>query len=173
MAIARFLGPNDAGRWDSEIVCAILDKNVAGLVFGARKSRAGREFYDWLDSPRARLVVGGTLYDELVEYRRFEKWAEVAIADGRLRPFTREEIEAEMAELSTKHIRSNDPFVIALARVAKARILYSDDGDLRDDFRDRTLVPNPRGRLYPMGDSENASRRRRNLLRRDNLCPNW
>ena len=143
------------------------------MVFGASRSRAARQFFDWLETPRARLVVGGTLYDELAEDRRFEKWAEVAIADGRLRPFAREEIEAEMAELSTKHLRSDDPFVIALARVAKARILYSKDGDLRDDFRDRTLVPNPQGRLYPMGDSEQASRHRRDLLKRDNLCPNW
>ena len=154
-------------------MCAILDKDVAGLVFGDRRSRAGREFFDWLETPGARLVVGGQNYDELTENRRFEKWAEVAIADGRLRPFAREKIEAEMAELSTQHIRSNDRFIIALARVANARILYSNDGDLGEDFKDRTLVPNPRGRLFPMGDSENASRHRRDLLRQDNLCPNW
>ena len=116
--------------------------------------------------------MGGRLYNELANHGNFEKWAEIAIADGRVRRFPREELEAEEKRLPEEGIKSNDAHVIALARVSGARILYSDDGDLRDDFRNLSLVPRPRGRLYPMGESENARKQRRNLLKRTDLCPN-
>ncbi len=43
-------------------MCAILDANVAGDVFGAKRTSPGRQFFDWLETPRARLVGGGKLY---------------------------------------------------------------------------------------------------------------
>ena len=44
--------------------------------------------------------------------------------------------------------KSNDEHVIALARVSGARVLYADDGDLHDEFKNAVLVPSPRGRIY-------------------------
>ena len=153
-------------------MCTILDANAVGEVFGKRRPPAGEQFFDWLQAPSARLAVGGRLYDELANHGKFEKWAEAAIADGRLRRFPREKVEAEEKGLPKTRIKSNDSHVIALARVSGARILYSDDSDLRDDFRNLSLVPRPKGRLYPMGQSEKAKKQRRNLLNRTDLCPN-
>ena len=68
--------------------------------------------------------------------------------------------------------KSDDEHVIALARVSKARVLYAHDSGLRDDFRNRALVSNPRGRLYPLNESPAATRRRRSMLIRTDLCPN-
>ena len=153
-------------------MCAILDACVVGEVFGERRTPAGKQFFDWLETPRARLVVGGTLFDELAKHRRFEKWAETAIADGRMRRFRREDIDVAAAGLSQAQAKSDDPHVIALACVSRARILYSDDGDLRDDFRNTQLVPRPQGKIFPLGESATARQHRRNLLGRTRFCPN-
>ena len=46
-------------------MCAIVDANVAGEVFGENKPPAGKEFYNWLNTGRGQLVVGGKLLVEL------------------------------------------------------------------------------------------------------------
>ena len=172
MVTAGSSGPSAADRSDSEQVCAILDASVSGHVFGSGRPRAGRQFFDWLETSSARLVVGGRLYIELARNRKFEKWAEVAIADGRLIPFGADQVVAEEDSLPVEQLRSDDAHVIALARIGRARILYSNDGALCEDFKDPAFVTTPRGRIYPTGESDNAARRRRNLLRRNDLCPN-
>lgn len=153
-------------------MCAILDANVVGDVFGGSPTLVGADFLDWLDQPGARLALGGKLLDELANHASFEKWAAEAIVNGRVRYLRREQIETAEASLPKAQIRSNDPHVIALARVSGARILYSRDGDLCDDFRNPRLVPKPRGRILPSGESANARRHRRTLLNRADLCPN-
>ena len=158
-------------------MCVILDADSVGLVFGTNPSPAGRDLLDWLERPhttrpRPRLVVGGRLMRELTRNGIFEKWAETATQDGRVRRFPDIDIAEEESALPSNRCRSNDRHVIALARASGARILCSNDGDLRDDFRDLKLVPRPQGRLLPTGTSQNASKGRRNLLRRSNLCPN-
>ena len=61
--------------------------------------------------------------------------------------------------------RSNDAHIIELAQISGARLLYSNDRDLTDDFRDRGLVPNPRGRVYSTNVTRDFNPQRRNLLR--------
>lgn len=153
-------------------MCAIVDANVVGDVFGVNRTPVGADFLDWLETPRARLAVGGKLLDELAKHASFVKWAETAIADGRVRRVHRKEVETAEARLPKAQIRSDDPHVIALARISGARILYSKDGDLCDDFRNSGLVPRPQGRILPRGESANARRHRRALLNRTDLCPN-
>ena len=158
-------------------MCVILDADRVGLVFGRNRSPAGRDLLDWLERPRAarprpQLVVGGRLLRELTRNPIFAKWAETATQDGRVRHFPDVDIAKEESALPSNRCRSNDRHIIALARTSRARILYSNDGALQDDFRDLKLVPRPQGRLLPTGESQNASRRRRGLLRRPNLCPN-
>ena len=155
-------------------MCVILDNSARDNVFGRRSGTAvGRQLLEWLDEFRTSLVVGGKLYDELAGSRVFEVWAANAIKDGRLRVFRRDLVDRETTDLENNwRGKSDDEHVIALARVSKARVLYAHDSDLRDDFRDRTLVSNPRGRLYPMDESPAATRRRRALLIRTDLCPN-
>ena len=60
--------------------------------------------------------------------------------------------------------KSNDAHVIALARVSGARVLCTQDSELEDDFKDRTLIDSPRGSIY-----KNASHR--HLLRHHGSCP--
>lgn len=44
------------------------------------------------------------------------------------------------AEAEFGNIRSNDPHILALARAAGVRLLYTKDGKLRSDFKDRKFI---------------------------------
>ena len=41
-----------------------------------------------------------------------------------------------------------DPRVLALARAAGVRLLYTADGDLISDFKDKSFTDRPRGKVY-------------------------
>ena len=45
-------------------------------------------------------------------------------------------------------IRSDDPHVLALARVSGVRLLYTGDVDLIADFKDKAFIDRPRGKIY-------------------------
>ncbi len=156
-------------------MCVILDADCVGEVFGSNRSIAGCDLFNWLEKPDARLVVGGKLWEELNKHRKFEKWAVEAQRSRRVRRYSDDAIATEEGDLPTA-LRSNDPHVIALARTSRARVLYSKDKKLGEDFRDPKLVPKPKGRLLPTGDSANASASRKELLQKllrpSNLCPN-
>ena len=157
-------------------MCVILDASVRDDVFGTSRTPAGKQFFEWLESARmrrTRLVLGGKLTDELSGSRAFEKWAETALADGRVKVFDGRKVDTETDRLKRNWSgRSDDQHVIALARVSGARVLYADDGDLRHDFGDTDLVSRPQGKLLPMGESAKAGQHRRKLLGRTDLCPN-
>ena len=53
-------------------MCAIVDANVAGEVFGEGVSPAGRKFFNWLNGGSGRLVVGGKLLQELEGTQSFK-----------------------------------------------------------------------------------------------------
>ena len=148
-------------------MCGILDANVAGDVFGLNSTAAGDMFFDWINSDGGCLVVGGMLWDELGANGDFLEWASDAERAGRLRRISYQAVDAQTDKLVAQGVcRSNDAHVIALAQVGRVRLLYTDDGDLTADFRDRRLISNPRGRVYPhRGTSRNAIRQRRDVLR--------
>ena len=54
---------------------------------------------------------------------------------------------------------SNDSHIIALAQVANARMLYSRDQDLHQDFTNLALLDRPRGKVYPRNRSLSESKR--------------
>ena len=153
-------------------VCLIIDADCVGLVFGSNRSAAGRDLAKWLKNRGARLVAGGQLREELKRDTRFQKWAEEAQKGGRFKKIPGLDIAREESRLPRDHCRSNDLHVIALARASGARILYSKDRKLQDDFKDPRLVDKPEGILLPPGESRNASRMRRQILNRRELCPN-
>ncbi|WP_419939842.1 hypothetical protein [Candidatus Palauibacter sp.] len=154
-------------------MCAIIDANAVGEVFTADRRPPAEQFFDWLETPRGRLVVGGKLREELSGNGNFEVWAKEGLLSGRVISFPDGAIQRETATVSASELcKSDDPHIIALARVSRARLLYSHDRSLHADFTNPQLVSKPRGRVYPLRESENATRRRRDLLNRTDLCPN-
>ena len=152
-------------------MCAIVDANVAGEVFGANRSPAGQQFFEWINQRHGRLVVGGKLLEELYKTPARE-WARQAINSGRIKTVKASDVEALASELSRQQIcTSNDPHVIALALISGARLLYSNDEALQNDFKTKNLIDKPRGRVYTTlerRDSTTTTHRR--LLARKDLC---
>ena len=154
-------------------MCAILDANLIGEVFKADPEPAAGQFFNWMYSHQCRLVVGGELRRELEQVENFVEWADDAALDGRLRVEDDQAVDELARKLNdADDCVSNDEHVIALARVSGARLLFSRDEDLREDFRNASLLQ-PRGKLLPLGDTRNAMRQRQMLLNAPDLCPRY
>ena len=152
-------------------MCAILDNDCVGDVFSGSVDTAAAQFFDWMNTRRCRLVVGGQLRRELMKTQAFQVWARTAFQDGRLRRENDDAVDQLAAELvESGACVSDDPHTIALAQISGARLLYSKDEDLRRDFRNVDLL-RPRGRLLPLGDSKNARQIRKRMLNGPDLCP--
>lgn len=146
-------------------MCAILDASVLNMVFGPSLSTEGTQFFKWLNSGKGRLVIGGKTKVELYQNGNFARWAKQQVLAARLVSHGRESkkmrfasvveyddtaIEAETRRIEKQKLlfESNDLHVIALARVSGARLLYSKDGKLQQDFKNEHLVHSPRGKVY-------------------------
>ena len=153
-------------------MCAIVDANVVGEVFGPNKRPAAKGFFDWLTTSGGRLVIGGKLSKELYRDSNFKTWAAEAQLAGRLRVKSNSEVNAGTVQLQGgSAYSSDDPHVLALAQVSGARLLYSNDSGLQKDFKDKRLIDNPRGSIYSTlkGKSFTQSRKRQ-LVGREELC---
>lgn len=154
-------------------MCAILDANVASEVFGSNQPPAGKGFFDWINTGGGRLVAGGRLREELQRSSDgFRKWVDQAARYGRIRFKNDGDVTERTEELQAEAgLRSNDPHIIALAQVSGSRLLYSNDRDLQNDFKDRSLINNPRGKVYStLVNDQFTSGRRRQLVARSELC---
>ena len=152
-------------------MCAIVDANVAYEVFGSDRPPAGSRFFDWLSSPRGQLVVGGKLREELSRDRRFVQWLRSALRNGRARSVADQAVDDHAMGLRRQGVcRSNDVHVLALALVSGARLLYTNDSALLDDFGNREIVASPRGKIYTTVRNAEVTDAHRRLLGARDLC---
>lgn len=154
-------------------MCAILDSNVKGEL-AAPSGEAGAAFYDWLVSGQGKIVVGGTkMRDELYVHpveRDSKLIAELRRA-GAIIETDDAEVDAGVEDLRRRGAcRSDDQHIIAVARASGARLLYSNDRRLHDDFKDKALIDRPRGKIYTTQRGTAFSASHRNLLQDRNLC---
>ena len=127
---------------------AILDPNAADEVFGPDRPEAGKEFFELVHSGDELLVVGRQVLEQLYQSEARE-WARQALNAGLIRTACASDVNAKAEQLrSEKSCRSGDAHIIALAHVSGARLLYSNDGLLREDFSDERLLQKPLGTVY-------------------------
>jgi len=127
-------------------VCAILDASVVAAVFRPDPPPGAREFRRWLESGRGRLAIGGKLRKELSASREFKAWLQQAILRGGVANVPDALVDDEARSLSEEACcSSNDEHVLALARLGGARLLYSRDEALREDFKGRPVRGKPSG----------------------------
>ena len=151
-------------------MCAIVDANVAGEVFGDNPSQAGQFFLDWLNT-KGRLVVGGDLTRELTTHQHFVRWLRTAIRIGRAAEIPDVPVGTEAGGLRDGgSCKSNDWHILGLARVSGARLLFTNDQNLQDDFRNPQIVGGVRGRIFTTVQRKDVRPSHRNLLRRTDLC---
>ena len=104
----------------------------------------------------------------LAETRARELLQQLTVAG---RAFTVDDAQVDATtEVVRPQCRSNDPHVVALAQVSGARLLYSNDTTLHQDFGDPQLINAPRGSVFSTNRSDRFSRHHRRLLRRTDLC---
>ena len=152
-------------------MCEILDANVIHQVFRSDRPPADAEFFKWLNAGRGSLVVGGKLLQELSKNGNFSQWLQQARLAGRVKSFNDAEVNDRTEKLKQEGLcRSNDEHVIALAQISKARLLYTNDKDLQQDFKDKKLIDRPRGKVYSTRCSKDFQATHQRLLGRKNLC---
>lgn len=152
-------------------MCAIVDANVANEVFGPNPTPAGEMFFHWLNKGSNRLVVGGKLLEELeTGSPDFRDWAREVARSGHMKILNENEVRERTTQIEReKQHTSDDPHVLALAQLSGTRLLYSNDGDLQRDFKDRRLI-NPQGNIYSTRENKNFTGAHKRLLGRKNLC---
>ena len=133
-------------------MCAILDNSVRDIVFGSNPTDAAKSFRKWVEDKKIPLVVGGHLKTELSGNKLVKVWLLEAARQGIVRLIDDKKVNEETTYLEENALcQSNDEHVIALAQVSGARLLYTRDEDLKDDFLDGGLISAPGGKVYPEG----------------------
>ena len=102
--------------------------------------------------------------------REVDGATEVALA-GKMRIVNDSEVSARTDQIRNEEsCASDDPHVIALAQVSRARLLYSNDRSLQRDFRNKQLIDDPRGSVYSTQKSSEFRPAHKSLLGRRDLC---
>ena len=143
-------------------VRAIVDASVVHRVLASRAESGGDPiFRRWIGSGNGILVFTKT--DKFLgEQRNANLTALIGdyLRFGRARRISSAAVGKETARLEGA-TRSDDPHVLALARIADALVLCTNDDDLMADFRDIRLLPRVGRRaraIYPV-DAEGRARR--------------
>jgi hypothetical protein len=128
-------------------MCLIVDANRAHVLFGQPDSEDAVPIWEWLKKDGI-LVYGGHL---ALELSRHDQARRLLVELGRAGRAIREDDEAVREDESRVHAMeectSNDQHVIALARVSGARVLYTEDQALMNDFGNPRLL-HPKGKIY-------------------------
>lgn len=99
--------------------------------------------------PNAILTYGGRLTREYRQNYGLGRVLATLDRAGRARAVADAHVDAATRLIAEGGVAaSNDHHILALARVSGARILCSQDGKLRADFKKRELVNSPKGKLY-------------------------
>lgn len=129
-------------------MCLIVDANVVHQLFPAA-SRDFEPIREALVSGRAKLVYGGELTREYAKTPLCRSFLRRLDQQGAARQFPDSLVDSETQKLRKRaEHRSDDPHVLALAIVSKARLLCSEDEDLGCDFTSPSILPLPRGSVY-------------------------
>lgn len=145
-------------------MCVIVDADVSHEVFGGSgRPEAGKYFAQWLERGN-KLVVGGKNLRELSKLNEFRRWFRTAQSKGRTVRVDDDAVEQEVARIASEPgWESNDPHVIALARLSGTRLLFTNDQALQNDFG------KIQGKNYSTKERKDIRASHKRLLRR-NTC---
>lgn len=128
-------------------MCIIVDACKAN-TFVSNEAEA-EPIWTLIKKNRLKIAVGGKLAEELRK-TTFAKQFLVYSRAGYLHTISVEAVEEQEKQLHGD-VTSNDKHVLALAKASGARLLYSADLALKDDFTKRRIIPvrlGSRGRIY-------------------------
>ena len=141
-------------------MCMIVDANKLGEFLSCPSSEESGPIYKWMDRGWGVIVystdgrfreVGEGLRKKLSILSQSGK---AILIDARNFLYDEEMLRED------PDLISNDPHVLALARATGTRLLYTEDGDLIKDFKNKKFLDRPRGKIY-------SSRANSRLLSKD------
>jgi hypothetical protein len=136
-------------------VCLIVDANLASVVFASPPQPDFVPVLDWLMRKDGCVVYGGRLAAELARLQTASRYLRALRQAGKARLVPGHVVTTEQeAVVGTGLCRSNDPHVIALARVSGARTLCTRDKALHRDFKNLSLISHPKGKVYQSREHE-------------------
>lgn len=153
-------------------MCAIVDNDVQHQVFNPKKQTpAGRHFLDWIDKRHGKLVIGGKLRRELVEHDEFRKWFQQAILSSKVIQIDDQKVDDVAVSILKQHdLKSDDEHTLALAQISGARLLFTNDLQLQEDFNNHAVIHSPRGKIYTTVKFREVRKVHQDLLNRTDLC---
>ena len=132
-------------------MCIIVDANKLGDFLAEPPKEDSAPIHQWLNRQHGRGKIvystGGRFAQEVSGTRRIKLAAYVRSGKAQLIPAKRFAAD-EQALQAGGDMRSDDPHVLALARASGARLLYTADTDLIDDFKDTSIINQPKGKVY-------------------------
>lgn len=140
-------------------MCAVLDANISGELFAKDRPPIADLFFRWMNR-RGLIVVGGEQLDELQRNGNASKWLLQGRLAGNVQEAPLDLVKDKIEELQRRSdLLSNNHHVLAVALVAGARLLFSNDLNLQTDFTNRDIV-DPPGRVYTSAPVIQGSGRR-------------
>ena len=142
-------------------MCIIIDACVATRVLVDPEDPDYYIIRGKLHNRKMQLVYGGELRREYLRItsviRELRKLDQAGIA----KRIPDKTVDAEDKKAKKKQqCTSNDTHIIALALVARARLLCSADQELHADFKNPEILPKPRGRIYQTPEHTHLLRRK-------------
>jgi hypothetical protein len=133
-------------------MCLIIDNNVVQRILLQTNDLAFKDVRQALFSSGGfvvRMVYGGKLSQEYQSNHEVMKIVNALDQAGRARKIDDTALDNETQIVETLGLcKSDDPHVIALARVARVGLLCSEDAKLMQDFKNKSLIVQPRGKVY-------------------------
>jgi predicted nucleic acid-binding protein len=130
-------------------VSVIIDANCARAALQVNAAGDFAPVLEAILNGTAKLVVGGKLKREYQVVQAAWRFVMRLDQAGMARLVNDATVDQEEeAVLANFKLRSDDPHILALARVSKARLLCSLDKELHADFDDPKIINNPRGFIY-------------------------
>ncbi len=131
-------------------MCVIVDVNNLHKLFlnGTPTTSSLKHLKNKLVTGKAKMAFGGKLKDEYLLCRKFVPMLAELKRSGIAQSICDRRIGEIEDNLSPDLLASNDKHILALAIASGARILVTDDDDLKIDFKNTTII-SPKGKIYP------------------------
>lgn len=129
-------------------MCMIVDANVMGKFLREPENEDCDPIYRWLGNGGKILYSSGGQFKYEISASAKVKLSKLA-AKGNAILVGAEKFHKIERDITTSNLCKSDDFhILALASFTGARVLYTKDRDLIKDFKNKSLIDNPRGRIY-------------------------
>ena len=139
-------------------MCMIIDTNVLGQFLSEPQSQDCEPIYRWVGRGGRIIYSSGGQFDREIRGVTKTKLNELARSGSAILVDAGKIQKFEAAVERDGFCKSNDFHILALAKFSGARVLYTRDRNLIEDFRNKAVIDNPRGKIY-------SGKANRNLLK--------